>query len=52
MLGFWEEKDEPDEHDKVDGSPDPSDLWAPSEMLGVEEVWEGKGGQPGEKEGD
>lgn len=52
MFGFWEEKDEPDEHNKIDWSPDPSDLWSPSEMLRVEEVWESKRGQPGEKEGD
>jgi len=52
VFGFGKEEDEPDEHDEIDWTPDPSDLGSPSEMLRVEEVGESEGGQPGEEEGD
>ena len=52
VFGFWKEEDEPDEHDEIDWTPDPSDFGSPPEMLRVEEVGESKSGQPGEKEGD
>jgi hypothetical protein len=51
-LCLGEEKDEPNKHDEIDGTPDPANLWSPAEMLRIEEIGEGKRCQPSEKEGN